>query len=344
MELVAWWLSLLLILVLVIAGVVSRLRNKKRQPKIAGTSLPVANSYRLIRLPEYQKYFRRYKYLISVALLIVAVSVVMIIILAGRPTTKAVIEPESHNRDIMLCLDVSGSMYEADSEILRVYAELSKGFKGERIGLVLFDSSPVVVFPLTDDYDFVTKQLESAAEAFKYSFSGKYNSEKTKRIYDLISGVYEGDGSSLIGDGLAGCVNRFDKLDHKRSRSIIFGTDNYLAGRPVVTLKEAAEYAKDKDIRVYGINPADYSTGGKYGSTSEKVKEFKESMLLTNGDYYKMTDIGAVSSIIDKVTEQEATRFKGTPQIVYSDQTVIFLAILLISFVALMIISWRLRI
>ena len=222
MELVAWWLSLLLILVLVIASAVSRLRNKKRQPKIAGTSLPVANSYRLIRLPEYQKYFRRYKYLISVALLIVAVSVVMIIILAGRPTTKAVIEPESHNRDIMLCLDVSGSMYEADSEILRVYAELSKGFKGERIGLVLFDSSPVVVFPLTDDYDFVTKQLESAAEAFKYSFSGKYNSEKTKRIYDLISGVYEGDGSSLIGDGLAGCVNRFDKLDHKRSRSIIF--------------------------------------------------------------------------------------------------------------------------
>ena len=105
------------------------------------------------------------------------------------------IEPESRNRDIMLCLDVSGSMYEADSEILRVYAELSKGFKGERIGLVLFDSSPVVVFPLTDDYDFVTKQLESAAEAFKYSFSGKYNSEKTKRIYDLISGVYEGDGS-----------------------------------------------------------------------------------------------------------------------------------------------------
>ena len=268
----------------------------------------------------------------------------MIIILAGRPTTKTVIEPESRNRDIMLCLDVSGSMYEADSEILRVYAELSKGFKGERIGLVLFDSSPVVVFPLTDDYDFATKQLESAAEAFKYSFSGKYNSEKTKRIYDLISGVYEGDGSSLIGDGLAGCVNRFDKLDHKRSRSIIFGTDNYLAGRPVVTLKEAAEYAKDKDIRVYGINPADYSTGGKYGSTSEKVKEFKESMLLTNGDYYKMTDIGAVSSIIDKVTEQEATRFKGTPQIVYSDQTVIFLAILLISFVALMIILWRLRV
>lgn len=36
-------------------------------------------------------------------------------------------------------------------------------------------------------------------------------------------------------------------------------------------------------------------------------------MLLTNGDYYKMTDIGAVSSIIhDKVAEQEATRFKDS--------------------------------
>ena len=73
-------------------------------------------------------------------------SVVMIIILAGRPTTKTVIEPESRNRDIMLCLDVSGSMYEADSEILRVYAELSKGFKGERIGLVLLIARRLLFF------------------------------------------------------------------------------------------------------------------------------------------------------------------------------------------------------
>lgn len=343
MELVTWWLSLLLSLTLVVVIIILRLRHQKRKSKSTDTALPLANSYRLTRLPEYQIYLKRYRQLILGALLVTIMSTVMIIILAGRPTAKGVIEPELRNRDIMLCLDVSGSMQQADSKILQVYAELSKGFKGERIGLMLFDSSPITVFPLTDDYDFVTRQLQAAVEALQSNKSSKYDPETTQRIYELLDGTYEGQGSSLIGDGLAGCVNRFDKLDHKRSRSIILGTDNFVAGNPIVTLKEAAEYAKDKDIRVYGINPDDYSTGGQYGKMTKEAQEFKDAMLITNGDYYKLNDLSAVSTILNKVSEQEATRFKGTPQIVYSDQPLVFLIVLLISFTALIIISWRLH-
>lgn len=345
MELVTWWLSAALLLAVVAAWFVLRSRHKKLQAKTTDTRLPLANSYRLTRLPEYQKYLRQYRNLIRGALVIAVISMLMIIILAGRPTTKSVIQPEMRNRDIVLCLDVSLSMIEVDAEILRIYAELSKGFKGERLSLVLFASSPVTVFPLTDDYEFITEQLQTAAKAFQDSGSGTYDSESSRRMYALLSGVYSGEGSSLIGDGLAGCVSRFDKLDSKRSRSIILGTDNELSGSPIVTLREAAEFAKDKDIRVYGLNPNDYSYKSKYSNyVPDTVKEFKEAMLLTNGDYYKMEDAAAASTIIAKVSEQEATRFKGTPQIVYSDQPQVFLIMFLIGFVGLMIISWRLRI
>lgn len=50
------------------------------------------------------------------------------------------------NRDDVLCLDVSRSMYEYDVEIIKTYRTLARKFDGERLGLVLFDRSPAVVF------------------------------------------------------------------------------------------------------------------------------------------------------------------------------------------------------
>ena len=72
-------------------------------------------------------------------------------------------------------------------------------------------------------------------------------------------GTEEG-GSSLIGDGLASCVFRFDRLDEERARSIVFATDNALAGEPLVTLSDAAQLAAERGIRVYAVAPAYYIT------------------------------------------------------------------------------------
>lgn len=67
----------------------------------------------------------------------------------------------------MLCLDVSGSMAEVDMEILDTFLELTDDFKGERIGLTIFNASPVQVFPLTDDYEFVKEHLKCSATVLK---------------------------------------------------------------------------------------------------------------------------------------------------------------------------------
>ena len=97
--------------------------------------------------------------MLAVILGLHALLLVMMIILAGRPSSVAVVSPEVKNRDIVLCLDVSRSMYEYDVEIIKTYRTLARKFDGERLGLVLFDRSPAVIFPLTDDASLIDSKL-----------------------------------------------------------------------------------------------------------------------------------------------------------------------------------------
>ncbi len=346
MELVFWWVSLLVVVGMVVAWLVARRLARKHNKATNEIRSPLANSHRLRRLPEYQSMIRRYRLMVYGVLTVGVVGLLLAIILAGRPSQVSVVEPEMRNRDIMLCLDVSGSMIEADAELTRIYADLAEGFDGERVGLVLFDSSPVTIFPLTNDYEFIKDQLGAVSEYFSMS-TQEYSSltqEQKQRMYDLNamvdSGTRVGGGSSLIGDGLGACVGRFDQVDRKRVRSIVLGTDNYVAGNPIITLPEAAALAKERDIRVYGVNPADFSSGSY---TSKEAEEFKRSMLLTKGDYYRMDDAQAAATIIGKVTAQDATRFKGSPEIHQTDQPQVVVIMLICLTAVIIVARWRLK-
>ena len=85
--------------------------------------------------------------------------------LTMRPATDRQLERDVRNRDVMLCLDVSASMNELDAIVLRQFAELAAGLRGERIGLTIFNGSAITVFPLTDDAEFIEATLEEAATA-----------------------------------------------------------------------------------------------------------------------------------------------------------------------------------
>lgn len=323
--LIYWWLPLVLSVALMVAFIVARKKQKKPSQK---HSLPVAHMQRLIRLPEYGATMGRLRLFTRIGLAFSTIALLSGLVLAGRYATITVIEPETKSRDIMLCLDVSGSMVSVDKEIVKKFSELAKGFDGERLGLTVFDGMAATVFPLTNDYSYISEKLKEAEQSFD-----RYD-------YDLVAGTYGENGSSIIGDGLASCVSRFDRLDSKRSRSVILATDNYLAGNPIVTLAEAAAFAKSKQVRVYGINPADYSSSYYVDKTA---KEFHDQVLSTGGDYYKLDDRSSVDSIISKIGEQEATRFKGSPQIVTTDQPAVFIILALVSSSFLIFTAWRFR-
>lgn len=358
MELILWWLPLVLLGSLLLLAAIAWLVQRQRRQRPPSRGLPLANSRRLLRLPAYQHQLRRHLWLVRGLLLVLILGIASTLVLSGRLARHTLTQPEMKNRDIILCLDVSGSMNAANAKLTGVYGELAKKFNGERLGLVVFDSSPVVIFPLTNDYAFISERLTGISDIFgrasqqKKSTSGdpaadiwtnkrsKEEIEASRNLYDLLEGTNEGSGSSLIGDGLAGCINRFDTPLQKRSRSIIFGTDNYLAGNPLVTLQEAAEVARSRDIRAYGINPAD---GISRRYRVKEAEEFKDAMLLTNGDYYTLDAANAPDEIIAKITAQDATRFKGSPQLITIDTPQVLLFIIAGLTTAMLLLIWRLR-
>ena len=168
---------------------------------------PVANTSLLTRLPEYRRALRRHR----IRMLVLAGSATLLggaaLIGAARPVDVTIERPETRNRDVVLCLDISGSMAAYDAELVRTFMTLVTQFEGERIGLVIFNSSAATVFPLTDDYDFIHDELDIALRALAGDPEVDY----------FFAGTFNGLGTSLIGDGLTSCVSSFDRVDTRRA-------------------------------------------------------------------------------------------------------------------------------
>ena len=89
----------------------------------------------------------------------------------------------------MLCLDVSGSTLPYDREVIDTYRTLVDNFKGERIGLSIFNSTSRTVFPLTDDYELVSEQLDKTSTILK-GVESQDDIDKMKDSYFRLAGRY----------------------------------------------------------------------------------------------------------------------------------------------------------
>ncbi|MDQ0678163.1 Ca-activated chloride channel family protein [Arthrobacter pascens] len=339
MELMFWWM----IPAAVAVTAVGTWLAFRTEPREKARLRPVANADRLTALPEYQAALRRHRRWLAVAAVAGGMLVVSAAAAAARPVELTTIRPEEHNRDIVLCLDASGSMSSADSAVVGVFAELAQQFDGERIGLTIFDSTAIQVFPLTDDYEYVQEQLELARGAF----DGEPGSS------GFLGGTWSGRGSSLIGDGLASCVQGFpdagsrpdqpDQPDQgvpQRSRSVVLATDNFLSGDPIFTLEQAAALAQEKDVRVYALNPGDFDYGTDSGQPGAQLRAAAEA---TGGAYYSLDSPDAVAEIVSTVQQTEAAAMQGAPRAVVWDRPDLPLAVALMSGLVLAGASWRLR-
>jgi Mg-chelatase subunit ChlD len=271
---------------------------RRSRPRLA----PMANTEILTILPEYRRALRRFRIrmasLTGAALLLVGASLLG----AARPVATTTERPETRSRDIMLCLDVSGSMAAHDAQLVRTFRDLVTSFGGERVGLVIFNSSAASVFPLTDDYDFINDELDNAERAL----SGADTADS------FFAGTFNGWGTSLIGDGLATCITSFDRADTVRARSVILATDNEVAGRQLVTVAQAGDLARAKGVRIYGLNPE------ANGPTAEAV-QLRQIAVDSGGQYYPMNDPAAIPGIVAAVQAQEATLLRSSARTVRAD-------------------------
>src|SRR5699024_6615666 len=118
-------------------------------------------------------------------------------ILAARPVDREMRAEEMGYRDIVLCLDVSGSMIEYDTEIAEKFLTMLPEFDGERIAMSIWNSTSRTVFPLTDDYDLVEAELTEAAEALDFNINSpvdNMNTSKVERLLQFITGTEGGTG------------------------------------------------------------------------------------------------------------------------------------------------------
>ena len=304
-------------------------KEKEKGSKIANTLFVKNTSY-------YKRLFKSYQFCKISLYISFFVAIISSIILCSRIQKVETHNINEYKRDIILCMDVSTSVDNLNMKLIDNLKSTVKSLKGERFGISMFNTTSVLVSPLTDDYEYVLEILGEIETSIKANNSSTTNVLDSDFYYIrnyIYTGTIEGNeirGSSLIGDGLASCAYSFPGKKEDRSRIIIFSTDNDLAGTPIVTLSKAAEISKKKKIVVYGI-----------GTTKMKVedrKEMKKAVQYTGGKYYEQSS-RAVKSIVKDIEKQSKSLITTKTETKETDLPAIPFVLLIISIITIIICS-----
>ena len=315
MALKYWPLAVLLLLGFVVLGYLWG----RRSAPYAADGLLVANTGNVRRVAAFQQLARRLLRWTTIQVASLGLVVAGCWLLAGRLGLSDENPSIQHNRDIMLCLDVSGSMSDVDAELLRGFGEIARGLKGERIGLTVWNSSAVLKFPLTHDYDFIAEQLTTAAQ------------EMEKHSFRFLTGTNEGNGSSLIGDGVMSCLQRFDRRDSERARTMVLATDNDLSGTPIFTVEQAFAQLKEQKVVTFTI--------AEYDDTN--YARLRQLAIEGGGAGYLMRDKATGPAIIRSIQSQEASRLQGERQVAVHDLSAVGLTLLSVGLVGWVVASGK---
>ncbi len=310
------WLFVLVLMVLLTVGVVVYLRGSKRP---APTVVWIANTAEMRMLPTYRRALQRTRY----GVLGLAASLVVLMIsaafMAGAPVDRHVEHPRLASRDIVLCLDASGSMLPYDGQILRQFADMVDHFRGERMALQMWSAQTVVKFPLTDDYELMSEVLNHAADVIDRGYLGPAGEfvMVTPELSEYLEGVDSPVGiqaSSLVGDGLATCVLGFDHRDSERSRTILLATDNEVMGEQIYDIVTAVEFATEQDIEIIALYPGDTATMTSEGEQMRNVVE------KAGGSFFNANDPSAIADIIDQIEQQQLAEIDGPVEVKETDK------------------------
>lgn len=335
-----WWVTALLLAAALTVWAITfwNRRSMRRSPVL------VANSAYLERVGSFVRAQRLARVLRVLTVMAAVCGVLAASVLSGRIATERIQTPKFASRDIVLCLDVSGSMYEYDTEILKSFAGLVDSFEGERVALSIFNSTSRTVFPLTNDYSLVKRELLKGSEAIDFDELGyrlgkkDYSDDKVRQYADFIEGTRGvPDQASIIPDGLASCGRLFDQAQKDRSRSIIFATDNEVNGKPIFTLQEAAAAIARRHIDLYTFYP------GAYECASRCREELKQETERDGGKMYESSDPHAIPSIIQQIQRTQAQELGATPTVVRTDHPLFAFVLTFLSLIAVIVLGWRSR-
>ncbi len=232
----------------------------------------------------------------------------------------ALARPQTHNDeknvegegiDIVLCLDVSGSMLAQDFHPNRLEAakkvagDFVRNRPADRIGLVIFAGESFTQCPVTGDHAVLETQI--------YQVDGGF----------LIDGT-------AIGSGLATSADRLRSSEAK-SKVVILLTDGENNGG-LIDPKTAKEIAKSLNIKVYtiGMGSDGYAStpvqgpGGQIIMQQEKVNIdeplLREIAAETGGQYFRAKANQGLQAIYKEIDGLEKTKINITTTRLYTER------------------------
>ena len=286
-----WILYLLILVPLMILWYWKK--GKANQPSITYSSLKIFNEFP----PTWKERFRH------LPIILRSLAVAFLIIALARPQSYSSGQNiTTEGIDIVMALDISGSMISEDLKPNRVEAakkvidSFINSRPNDRIGLVVFARQAFTQCPMTIDHNVLENLLRKVEPGM----------------------VPDG---TAIGNGLADAVNRL-KNGQAKSKVIILLTDGVNNSGEIDPLT-AAEIAKTFGIRVYTIGvgtdgeapyPVQTPFGIRYQMMPVQIDEglLQQIANITGGQYFRATDNRTLSNIYKKIDKLEKTKIDVT--------------------------------
>jgi Ca-activated chloride channel family protein len=226
-------------------------------------------------------------------------------IAAARPQQMGdVVQPPQTARDLMLAVDLSGSMQQVDMELrgraadrLTVAKAVISDFldrrSGDRVGLIVFGERAYAVTPLTRDLETVREQL-------------------------MTSSIGLAGQETAIGDAIGLAAKRL-RQQPAEQRVLILLTDGVNTAGTFDPL-DAAELARDVGVRVHTIAFGGYGAGMSVFGLPIRVpsadKMFDDTVLkevskITGGRSFSARDVEQLAGIYAEIDRLEPVKLPG---------------------------------
>lgn len=237
-------------------------------------------------------------YLVHVPFWLRLLALACLLLALARPQIRNV---QNRNKgegiDIVLCLDVSGSMLSQDFvpnrlEVAKeVAADFVKSRPVDRIALIIFSGESYTLSPLTTNHDVILQQIKS-----------------------LRSGMLQ-DGT-LIGEGLAKSVERLSSVGAK-SKVVILMTDGKeeAPDSRIIDPQTALQIAKVKGVKVYTVGMAgtpDEQIGRQNVTFTSNLDDALLQRIAreTGGAYFRARDKEGLQIVYSQIDKLEKSSFE----------------------------------
>jgi Ca-activated chloride channel family protein len=201
------------------------------------------------------------------------------------------IEQTQSARDLMIAVDLSGSMAETDfvtadgaridrlTAVKQVLTEFVAAREHDRLGLIVFGSAPYLQVPFTDDHDAWLQLLDETQVAM----AGQ---------------------STMMGDAMGLAIKLFETSEVENRMLIVLSDGNDTGSR--VPPIEAAKIARQKGITIYNVAIGDPDTEGNEALDLEALEGVSD---VTNGATFIASDREGLAKAYAAIDELEPEAF-----------------------------------